>query len=90
MNAVATVRHHPQRNYRGERSQGDCDLRPRWISRFVPIFRPARYGRWLDSRRYRRRQPPNTVHSYPFQPAPLFNLLLTNELHDCDRQPLSW
>jgi hypothetical protein len=23
----------------------------------------ARYGRWLDSRRYRRRQPSNTVHS---------------------------
>jgi hypothetical protein len=33
------------------------------------FFGPARYGRWLDSRRYRWRQPPNTVHSYPFQPA---------------------
>jgi hypothetical protein len=32
----------------------------------------------LDSRRYRWRQPPNAVHSYPFQPAPLFNLLITN------------
>jgi hypothetical protein len=28
--------------------------------------------------RYRWRQPLNTVHSYPFQPAPLFNLLLTS------------
>jgi len=43
----------------------------------------------LDSRRYRWRQPPNAVHSCPFQPAPLFNLLVTNKLHDPDREPLS-
>src|ERR1700730_11737767 len=39
----------------------------------------ARYGRWLDSRGHRWRQPPNAVHSCPFQPAPLFNLLITNQ-----------
>jgi two-component system, LytTR family, response regulator len=34
------------------------------------FFGRARYGRWLDSRRYRWRQPPNAVHFCPFQPAP--------------------
>jgi hypothetical protein len=41
---------------------------PKSVASFQ-FFGPARYGRWLDSRRYRRQQPPNTVHPYPFQPA---------------------
>jgi hypothetical protein len=50
-------------------TEGESSQKTRIGTSSFQFFGPARYGRWLDSRRYRRRQPPNTVHSYPLQPA---------------------